>query len=62
MLKIWLAPALEPHRQQVTLINCRVVDGGKRFMAPTRITAEVEATLTELIPLAPLHNPPALRD
>ena len=61
VLDSWLAPALEPHRQQVTLIGHRVVHGGERFTAPTRITAEVEATLIELIPLAPLHNPPALK-
>ena len=61
VLDCWLTPALEPHRQQVTLIGHRVVHGGERFTAPTRITAEVEATLIELIPLAPLHNPPALK-
>ena len=60
MLDCWLTPALEPHRQQVTLIGHRVLHGGERFTAPTRITAEVEAT-GELIPLAPLHNPPALK-
>ena len=61
VLNSWLAPALEPHRQQVSLIGHRVVHGGERFTAPTRITPEVEATLAELIPLAPLHNPPALK-
>ena len=40
VLDCWLTPALEPHRQQVT----RVVHGGERFTAPTRITSEVEAT------------------
>ena len=44
VLDCWLTPALEPHRQQVTLIGHRVVQGGERFAAPTRITAEVEAT------------------
>ena len=45
----------------MTLIGHRVVHGGERFTAPTLITPEVEATLQELIPLAPLHNPPALK-
>ncbi len=41
VLNSWLAPALEPHRQQVSLIGHRVVHGGERFTAPTRITPEV---------------------
>ena len=53
VLNSWLAPALELHRQQVSLIGHRVVHGGERFTAPTRITPEVEATLAELIPLYP---------
>ena len=61
VLESWLAPELEPHRHEVSLIGHRVVHGGERFTAPTRITPEVEATLEELIPLAPLHNPPALK-
>ena len=35
----------------------RVVHGGASFQYPTRITAEVEAAIEGLIPLAPLHNP-----
>lgn len=61
VLDHWLAPALEPFRQQVDLIGHRVVHGGEHFTAPTLITADVEATLQSLIPLAPLHNPPALQ-
>jgi acetate kinase len=38
-------------------IGHRVVHGGERFQAPTRITREVVAAIRELIPLAPLHNP-----
>ena len=60
VLEDWLAPALEPFRHSIALIAHRVVHGGERFTAPTLITADVEATLQELIPLAPLHNPPAL--
>lgn len=44
----------------VVAIGHRVVHGGEAFTAPTVITDEVVATLDELAPLAPLHNPPAL--
>ena len=39
----------------------RVVHGGDRFTAAVRVDDEVLRTLTELTPLAPLHNGPALR-
>ena len=61
VLDSWLAPELEPHRYNVAFIGHRVVHGGERFTAPTLITSDVESTLEELIPLAPLHNPPALK-
>jgi acetate kinase len=61
LLEQWLTPALEPFRERIDLIGHRVVHGGERFTAPTRITPEVELVLEELIPLAPLHNPPALK-
>ena len=61
VLDLWLAPMLEPYQDQVHLVGHRVVHGGIRFTAPTRITPEVEATLETLVPLAPLHNPPALK-
>lgn len=35
----------------------RVVHGGDKFSAPVLITEDVEATIEELVPLAPLHNP-----
>jgi len=38
-------------------IGHRVVHGGEKFREPTVINAEVMATIRELIPLAPLHNP-----
>jgi acetate kinase len=38
-------------------IGHRVVHGGERFQAPTRIDADVVAAIRALIPLAPLHNP-----
>ena len=38
-------------------VGHRVVHGGSRFTAPTRVDDEVLAALDELAPLAPLHNP-----
>jgi acetate kinase len=38
-------------------VGHRVVHGGPRFSAPVVVDADVLATLRELIPLAPLHNP-----
>ena len=61
VLDSWLAPELESYRSAITLVGHRVVHGGERFTAPTLITAKVETALQELVPLAPLHNPPALK-
>lgn len=44
----------------IDAVGHRVVHGGEKFVHPTIITDEVEATIEELIPLAPLHNPPNL--
>lgn len=41
-------------------IGHRVVHGGDRFRNPTLINKDVIDTIRELIPLAPLHNPPNL--
>ncbi|WP_404434045.1 acetate kinase [Microbacterium lacus] len=38
-------------------VGHRVVHGGDRYFAPTRVTAEVEKGIDELSVLAPLHNP-----
>jgi acetate kinase len=43
------------------VIAHRVVHGGTRFLRPARIDPEVLAAIAELSPLAPLHNPEALR-
>ena len=45
------------HLRDLTAVAHRVVHGGERFRAPTRITPAVEAAIAELAPLAPLHNP-----
>jgi acetate kinase len=39
----------------------RIVHGGTRFVRPTRIDRDVIAAIEQLSPLAPLHNPAALR-
>ncbi|GIH09547.1 acetate kinase [Rhizocola hellebori] len=39
-------------------VGHRMVHGGLRFSRPTLIDDEVIAAVAELIPLAPLHNPP----
>ena len=44
----------------VEAVAHRVVHGGERFSAATRIDSEVEAEIDRLSELAPLHNPPAL--
>jgi acetate kinase len=41
-------------------IGHRVVHGGEKFREPTIINQEVIETIRQLIPLAPLHNPPNL--
>lgn len=45
---------------QITAAAHRVVHGGRRLTAPTRITQETLAQIEAMVPLAPLHNPPAL--
>jgi len=44
----------------ITAAAHRVVHGGRRLTAPTRITNDTIAQITAMVPLAPLHNPPAL--
>lgn len=54
-LLAWIAA----HHAGVTLcgIGHRVVHGGQTHAGPVRITPEVLADLTALVPLAPLHQP-----
>jgi acetate kinase len=51
---------LRPKPEAVRAVGHRVVHGGARFTRPTRIDDDVLAVLRELVPLAPLHNPPAI--
>ena len=60
LLEQWLAPLLASWGPPPALVAHRLVHGGARFTAPTRLTAEVLAQLEQLVPLAPLHNGPAL--
>jgi acetate kinase len=41
----------------IQAVGHRVVHGGVKFSQPTVITSDVRATIKELSPLAPLHNP-----
>src|SRR5215211_1478171 len=41
-------------------VGHRIVHGGQRFRAPVVVDDEVVAALDELVPLAPLHNRPAV--
>ena len=49
------------HPMKFTPVGHRVVHGGSHFAASTRITPEVEKTIEQCAPLAPLHNPFNLR-
>jgi acetate kinase len=54
--------AYGPDLRELSLkaVGHRVVQGGARFVAPTVIDDDVEATIDEIGALAPLHNPPNL--
>ncbi|MCS6782904.1 MAG: acetate kinase [Gloeomargarita sp. SKYBB_i_bin120] len=43
--------------QQVTLAGHRIVHGGTKYAAPTRITPTVKQDIQDLVPLAPSHHP-----
>ncbi|AQA03831.1 acetate kinase [Mycobacterium sp. MS1601] len=46
--------------QGLVAVGHRVVHGGQDLYRPTVVDDAVAATITELAPLAPLHNPPAV--
>jgi acetate kinase len=46
-----------PERAPLAAVGHRIVHGGRRFTAPTRVDDEVLRALDELAPLAPLHQP-----
>jgi len=43
--------------RKVAAVGHRVVHGGTKYAAPTRVDADIVASLTALEPLAPLHQP-----
>ena len=51
----WLERRFPDHR--LIAAGHRVVHGGSAYNAPVRIDASVSSELTDLIPLAPLHQP-----
>ncbi len=53
-------PAIRSLRE-IAVVGHRVVHGGERFRASTVVTSDVRRGIEELAPLAPLHNPMALR-
>ncbi|MEW6331337.1 MAG: acetate/propionate family kinase [Pseudomonadota bacterium] len=46
--------------EEVAVVAHRIVHGGPRLVASCLLDRETEAEVERLIPLAPLHNPPAL--
>jgi len=61
VLEDWLPAALAPWSEAIVLAGHRVVHGGEGFTSPVRLDPTVLAALADLVPLAPLHNGPALR-
>jgi acetate kinase len=52
---------LQAHRvKELAAIGHRVAHGGAKFREPQLIDASVIAAIEDCVPLAPLHNPPAL--
>jgi len=45
------------HDIEIAAVGHRVVHGGSRFADPALVDDELIAKVTELVPLAPLHNP-----
>ena len=60
LLDGWLPELLGDMHDDLQLVGHRVVHGGDRFRGPTLLTAEVLRAIEALVPLAPLHNGPAL--
>jgi acetate kinase len=55
-----LRTALEQGLGDADAVGHRIVHGGERFSAPVRINDSIEASLRELVALAPLHQPKSL--
>ncbi|MCP9888489.1 acetate kinase [Cyanobium sp. ATX 6A2] len=61
LLEDWLAPVIAAADPAPTLVAHRIVHGGASFTRPTRLSPAVLRELEALVPLAPLHNGPALQ-
>ena len=59
-LRPWLLEELCSRADNLHLVVHRIVHGGERFTAPTRLDPSTIAALEAVTPLAPLHNAPAL--
>ncbi len=55
-----LRAALDSRLGEADAVGHRIVHGGERFREAVRIDADVEASMRELIDLAPLHQPKSL--
>ena len=60
LLEQWLTPLLTACEPPPQLVVHRIVHGGTRFSAPSLLSPQVLVELANLVPLAPLHNGPAL--
>lgn len=47
-------------QRSLAAVGHRVVHGGQRYVSATLVDDEVLAGLEDLVPMAPLHNPPAI--
>ncbi len=56
----WLLERLEARAATIEAVGHRVVHGGGKYDAPARVTPRLLDELEVLVPLAPLHQPPAL--
>ncbi|MEX1323642.1 MAG: acetate kinase [Synechococcaceae cyanobacterium] len=61
LLEQWLAPVIMAADPAPSLVAHRIVHGGAAFSRPTRLSPAVLRQLESLVPLAPLHNGPALQ-
>ncbi|MBX4998950.1 acetate/propionate family kinase [Rhizobium lentis] len=52
---------LLPRNSQPAVIGHRIVHGGLRFTGPALLDSDTQALIEELVPLAPLHIPAALK-